>query len=104
MCYLILLRPPICSYDETREHLPFFCACIREALRLNPPSPNLFSRVVPKGGKDIDGHFVPEGMEITSSPFVVQRSWDLYSPDPDHFRPERWLESKERAAPPGGAQ
>ncbi|OAP61369.1 hypothetical protein AYL99_03572 [Fonsecaea erecta] len=91
------LSDPV-QYEETREHLPFFCACIKEAIRLCPPADNLFGRVVGKSGKVIEGHFLPPGTEITSNAYVVQRDPVLYGPDPEAFRPERWLESKEKAA------
>ncbi|OQV09709.1 hypothetical protein CLAIMM_13801 [Cladophialophora immunda] len=91
------LSDPI-QYEETREYLPFFCACIKEATRLCPPADNLFGRVVGKAGKVIDGHFLPPGTEITSNAYVVQRDPVLYGPDPEAFRPERWLDSKEKAA------
>ena len=91
------LSNPI-KYEECREHLPFFSACIKEALRLNPPATNLFARVVGKEGKIIEGHFIPSGTEITSNAYVVQRDPKLYAPDPDSFRPQRWLESKEKAS------
>ncbi|OAL27054.1 hypothetical protein AYO20_09862 [Fonsecaea nubica] len=90
------LSTPI-QYEETREYLPYFCACIKEAIRLCPPADNLFGRVVGEGGKVIEGQFLPPGTEITSNAYVVQRDPDLY-PDPEAFRPERWLESKEKAA------
>jgi cytochrome P450 len=91
-----LLSSPI-KYEECREHLPYFSACIKEALRLNPPATNLFARIVGKDGKKIDGHFAPSGTEITSNAYVVQRDPEMYAPDPNAFRPERWLESKEKA-------
>jgi cytochrome P450 len=90
------LSTPI-KYEETREHLPYFSACIKEGIRLNPPATNLFGRVIPKEGKTIDGCFIPGGTEVTSNAYVVQRDPVLYAPDPDTFRPERWLESKEKA-------
>lgn len=89
-----LLSTPI-QYEETRQHLPYFVACIKEGLRLNPPAPNLFGRVVPAGGKVIDGVFVPEGTEVTTQAYVVQRDTALYGGDAEVFRPERWLESEE---------
>ena len=89
------LSSPI-KYEECREYLPFFSACIREALRLNPPATNLFARVVGKEGKTIDGHFISGGTEVTSNAYVVQRDPELYAPDPHAFRPERWMESKEK--------
>jgi cytochrome P450 len=90
------LSTPI-KYEETREHLPYFSACIKEGMRLNPPATNLFARVAGKEGKKIDSHFLPPGTEFTSNAYIVQRDPELYAPDPDAFRPERWLESKEKA-------
>ncbi|KAH8719148.1 cytochrome P450 monooxygenase [Phaeosphaeriaceae sp. PMI808] len=98
-----LLSMPI-QYEETRRHLPFFVACIKEGLRLNPPATNLFARVVPKGGKVIDGHFVPGGTEVTSFAYVVQRNKDLYGEDAEEFRPERWMDSEKRGAELESAQ
>lgn len=90
------LSTPI-QYQEAVDLLPYSAACIKESLRLNPPATNLFARVVGQEGRQVDGHYVPAGTEITSNAFVVQRDLELYAPDPDSFRPERWLESKEKA-------
>lgn len=91
------LSTPV-KYEEVREHLPFFVACIKESLRLDPPATNLFARnVVGKGGKTIDGYFIPPETDITSNAYVVQRDPELYAPDPTSYRPGRWLESKEKA-------
>ncbi|KAH6692882.1 cytochrome P450 17A1 [Leptodontidium sp. MPI-SDFR-AT-0119] len=43
-------------------------------------------------------HFISAKAEVTSYSFVIQRDPKLYTPDPDVFRPERWLESAEKAA------
>ena len=111
------LSDPI-AYEEARKHLPYFGACIKEALRLNPPATNLFARLTPsssspslssksagRGGsvaaaaaaapKRIDGVPVPPGTEVTTNAYVVQRDPDLYAPDPATYRPERWLEAAE---------
>ncbi|KAF2032837.1 cytochrome P450 monooxygenase-like protein [Setomelanomma holmii] len=90
-----LLSHPI-QFEETRKHLPYFVACIKEGLRLQPPATNLFARVVPKGGKVIDGHFIPGGAEVTSYAYTVQRDRDLYGPDAEEFKPERWLVDEKR--------
>jgi cytochrome P450 len=84
-------------HEETVKHLPYTLACIKEALRLHPPASNLFARVSGKQGHMIDGHHVPSGVEITSNAYVVQRDPELYAPDPQCFRPERWLEDKGKA-------
>lgn len=91
------LSTPI-SYEESRNHLPYFGACIKESLRLNPPASNLFARVVPEGGKHIGAEFIPAETEITSNAYVVQRDPALYGSDPEMYRPERWLESPSHAS------
>ncbi|ODH48046.1 hypothetical protein GX48_05811 [Paracoccidioides brasiliensis] len=91
-----LLSTPV-KYEETRQHLPYIAACIKEALRLQPPATNLFGRVVPKGGKIIGGHYIPPGVEITSTACVVQRDPEVFHPDPHLFRPERWLDRNKAA-------
>ncbi|KAF9880897.1 cytochrome p450 [Colletotrichum karsti] len=82
------------QYEETRTHLPFFVACIKESIRLHPAAMNLFARVAPSGGKVVDGTWVPAEAEITANAYVVQRDPRLYGPDPEAFRPERWLEGE----------
>ena len=66
------------QFDETRRHLPYFIGCIKEGLRLQPPGTNLYARVAPKEGKVIDGHLSPEGIEITSYAYYVQRDRTVY--------------------------
>ncbi|OAL53260.1 cytochrome P450 [Pyrenochaeta sp. DS3sAY3a] len=84
------------QYEETRQHLPYFVACIKEGIRLNPPATNLFARLSPSGGKTIDGHFIPEGTEITSHAYTVQRDKGLYGEDAEDFNPERWMVNEKR--------
>ncbi|KAI8943869.1 hypothetical protein NX059_001840 [Plenodomus lindquistii] len=98
-----LLSDPI-QYEETRQHLPFFVACIKEGLRLNPPATNLFARITPKEGKVIDGVFVPGGTEITSHAYTMHRNKALYGEDAEEFRPERWLENEKRTSELDAAQ
>jgi cytochrome P450 len=90
-----LLSAPI-QFEETRQHLPYFVGCIREGLRLQPPGTNLYARIAPKEGKVIDGHFIPEGTEVTSYAYCVQRDRTLYGEDAERFEPERWLEGEKR--------
>ncbi|KAK4168156.1 Pisatin demethylase [Cladorrhinum sp. PSN259] len=98
-----LLSAPV-QFEETRSHLRYMMACISESLRLNPPALNLFSRASPRGeggragGSNINGVVVPEGVEFTSNAWVVQRDPELYGPDPEVYRPERWLEGDKRTA------
>lgn len=39
-------------------------AVVKESLRMNHAVVNPMTRVVPKGGASIGGHFVPEGVSI----------------------------------------
>lgn len=87
-----LLSSPV-QFDEARTHLPYAVACIREGHRLQPPASNYFPRVVPagSGGRVVDGVSVPGGADVTCVSYVVQRDPGLFGPDPEAFRPERWL-------------
>ncbi|KAI7779521.1 hypothetical protein LA080_000805 [Diaporthe eres] len=91
------LLSPVVQYDETRAHLPYMSACIRESLRVNPPIPNILPRLAPRGGIEIDGNFIPAGTEMASQAYVVQRDADVFGAE-NEFRPERWLGSEEQVA------
>jgi len=86
------------QYEETRQHLPYFTACIKESMRLQPPATNLFARLSPPEGKTIDGVFVPGGTEITTHAYTVHRDTSLFGEDAEAFRPGRWLEGGEKKA------
>ncbi|KAK0736206.1 cytochrome P450 [Apiosordaria backusii] len=91
-----LLSTPV-LYEETKQHLPYFVGCIKEGLRLNPPAPNLFGRVIlEKEGAMIDGVHVPQGAEVCSQSYTVGRDPELYGPDAEAFKPERWLGDDEK--------
>lgn len=88
------LSAPTPQYEEVLEHCPYYIACVREAMRLNPSAPNIFPRLAPKGGLDLFGRFVPEGAEVTCNPWIVHRDPAVYGADADEYRPERWLDSE----------
>lgn len=44
------------------QNLEYLNACLQEALRLYPPSPNARNRITPPGGAAICGNWVPEGV------------------------------------------
>ncbi|KAI5791044.1 putative cytochrome P450 monooxygenase [Pyronema domesticum] len=85
------------QYDEVLQHCPYYVACVKEALRLCPPTPNMFPRVVPPGGLNLYGKFAPEGMEMSCNAFVTQRNTDMYGEDALEYKPERWLDTEKAA-------
>ncbi|KAJ7100158.1 high nitrogen upregulated cytochrome P450 monooxygenase 2 [Mycena belliarum] len=82
--------------DDTSKliALPLLNAIINEALRLQPPVPTGLQRAPEAGtrGKLIGSVFVPEGTSVFVAPYAIHRDPRYFSPDPDRFWPERWLE------------
>ncbi|KAI6370942.1 hypothetical protein MCOR25_004074 [Pyricularia grisea] len=91
------LSSPTPRHEEVQAHCPYYVACVRETMRLNPAAPNIFPRLAPAGGVDLYGIRVPEGTELTCNPWIVHRDPAVVGDDPDEFRPERWLENDDRA-------
>ena len=76
-----LLSSPVPQYDEVTAHLPFYCATVKEALRLSPAAPIAGSRMVgPKGltlpgGWKVDGG---QGLEVVCNPWIVNRDKGIW--------------------------
>lgn len=63
---------------------------------MHPAVGLLLERLIPKGGADFGGVWLPEGTVIGMNPWVAARDKNVYGPDPNDFRPERWLEADEQ--------
>jgi cytochrome P450 len=78
--------------------MKYYQACIKEALRYHPATAQILPRLVPKGGVEICGFYLPEGTNVGCNAWTIHRDKKLYGEDADVFRPERWLEvSSEQA-------
>lgn len=100
-----LLKNPACLAELTREvrdafpkleditgdataSLPYLHGCIEEALRLFPPVTFGLPRDSP--GALIDGHYIPDGVIVSSEIMTLHMS-PRYWVDPETYRPERWI-------------
>ncbi|KAF7557325.1 hypothetical protein G7Z17_g855 [Cylindrodendrum hubeiense] len=77
---------------EEAKRLPYLQAVIYEGLRMRPPILGLFPKVVPAGGANFHGKYVPAGTNICMNTSSLLRSEAMFGPDADLFRPERFME------------
>ncbi|KAJ1323964.1 benzoate 4-monooxygenase [Microdochium nivale] len=80
----------IATIDESKK-LPYLQAVIYEGLRVHIPFSGLVMKQVPPGGDTLSGYFVPGGTRVATNFLGVQRSREIFGPDVEVFRPERWL-------------
>lgn len=88
------------TYDELEEHARYTTAVLWEALRLAPPvwvAPRIAIRDC-----EIEGVHIPAGAHVLVSQYVTQRD-SKYFPEPERFRPERWLDTEFEKSLPKGA-
>jgi len=68
----------------------FLRACIDEAMRMSPPVGGALPRQVLPGGITIDGHAVPEGIDVCVPHYAIHHN-PVYYPNPFTYNPSRWL-------------
>ena len=85
------LAEEIESGDET-----YLDAVIKEVLRQRPPIPVMVRKL--RADQRVGGYHCPSGWVLMPSIYLVHREPSVY-PDPDEFRPERFLDDP----PPGHA-
>ncbi|KAK5136834.1 hypothetical protein LTR08_001756 [Meristemomyces frigidus] len=88
------LSDPV-TFAEAQK-LTYFQAVVKEALRMHPAVGLLLERLVPQGGAEVGGVWLPEGTVIGMNPWVAARDKAVYGNDAYEFRPERWLEADEK--------
>jgi cytochrome P450 len=88
----------IAPYDKVK-HLPYLRACLDESMRMFPPSTFGLPRRTPAEGALILGEFIPGGTSVSMSAYVAHRNEQVF-PDPEVYRPERWLEESGKELQP----
>ncbi|POS74154.1 averantin oxidoreductase [Diaporthe helianthi] len=82
-------HPDEITFTEANK-CKYLLACIEEALRAYPPSPQPHARIVPPGGATVNGDFLPEGTSVAIPIYAACNSAANFT-RPMEFIPERWL-------------
>ncbi|KFY37707.1 hypothetical protein V494_04641 [Pseudogymnoascus sp. VKM F-4513 (FW-928)] len=89
-----LISSPVVK-DTEASKMKYLQAVIKEGLRIWPPVTGLLSKQSPAGGDEfeLDGqkYFIPEDTSVGYCAWGVHRNKEIFGPDADMFRPERWL-------------
>ncbi|KIP10629.1 hypothetical protein PHLGIDRAFT_495533, partial [Phlebiopsis gigantea 11061_1 CR5-6] len=90
-------------FDFKRHtEMPYMNACINEAMRLFPAVSGLLQRrLQTAGGVQIDSHYVPNGTILSVHIYSLHRNAAEFSPIPDTFWPDRWLDQDTYILPNG---
>ncbi|CAK7201048.1 hypothetical protein SEUCBS139899_003749 [Sporothrix eucalyptigena] len=89
----------VAPYQKVK-YLPYLRAVLDEALRVIPPTTFGLPRRTPAEGLTIGGQFVPGDTSVSISAYVAHRDASLF-PEPEAFRPERWLGDEAKALQSG---
>ncbi|KAK6073821.1 cytochrome p450 monooxygenase [Seiridium cupressi] len=83
--------------DGELDSLKLLDSCIKEGLRFRPPVALTGSRLVPKGGLNILGYYLPEGTVVTTQSLSMSRQRPDLFPDYNDFNPKRWVDDAKAA-------
>ncbi|PLN84635.1 cytochrome P450 [Aspergillus taichungensis] len=88
------VRSSFASEDEidinSVGRLTYMMACLNETLRMYPPVPAGLPRLVPKSGRRIVGHVIPENTVVAVHHWATYHNKKHFA-DPFEFHPERFL-------------
>lgn len=79
----------VAPYEKVK-YLPYLRACLDESLRLFPPTSHGLPRMTPPEGANILGDYIPGGVTVSISAYVVHRDPTIF-PEPEKYNPDRWL-------------
>ncbi|KAI0143766.1 cytochrome P450 [Xylariaceae sp. FL1272] len=71
--------------------MEYLNAVIAEGLRLYTPGGAGITRIVPEGGAEVLGDFIPEGMSVTIQSYTAYRHPSNFA-EGDKMVPERWID------------
>ncbi|KAF3556523.1 hypothetical protein F2Q69_00015769 [Brassica cretica] len=77
--------------EDDVKNLPYFRALVKETLRIEPVIPLLIPRACIQDTK-IAGYDIPAGTTVNVNAWAVSRDEKEWGPNPDEFKPERFLE------------
>ncbi|TKX24995.1 sterigmatocystin biosynthesis monooxygenase-like protein 2 [Elsinoe australis] len=80
--------------DSDLEKLPLLNAVINETLRLFCAVPGSLPRVVPTGGVELCGYYLPEGTTVSTQAYTLHRNENVWR-NAEMFDPTRWLPGKD---------
>jgi cytochrome P450 len=75
------------------DKLEYLGAVIKETMRFKSFFRPPFERVVPLGGVELAGRYIPAGTVVYISQVNTSFDRSIWGRFPDAFRPERWLEA-----------
>ncbi|MER6981406.1 cytochrome P450, partial [Streptomyces carpinensis] len=94
----LLPDDPATTTSTHLDNLQYTQALVREVLRLHPPS-WLLTRRAPRQTQLAD-YTIDAGSTVLVCPYTAHRDAREH-PEPDRFRPERWLDDSDSPAKPG---
>lgn len=80
---------------QSLDALPLLHACLMETLRIHAAIPGPEPRITPSRPTSLAGSPpLPPGVRVSSQPYTLHRRADVF-PEPEAWKPERWLEASE---------
>ena len=76
--------------DQSLEALPYLTAVLKEGLRMSPPIFTRSQRIAPDRDLQLGEWRIPAGTPVAMTYYLMHMDEKMY-PEPEQFRPDRWL-------------